>query len=176
MVNGTEAPYKSSQNGGIQGTRHDRKLRVHELLQSECRALEKEDVSVVLAGDMNVARTELDGYPNLRTHPIQHCINRADFETKFFDKVTEESLQMIDTFRHLHRERAGFTYYPRQTSFGSSCDRVDLIMLSKVLGRYLKQAGMDATPSGRGPSDHVPLFAELDFSLVRHDAEEVATQ
>lgn len=175
MVNGSEAPYKSSEDCEIQDTRHDRKLRGPKLLQDECRVLEKEGIAVILAGDMNVARTKLDGHPNLRTNPTQHCINRADFEIRFFNRLTDGGLQMVDSFRELHFSEAGHTYYPRQTPFGSSCDRVDLIMLSKVPRRSLKQAGMMETVTDRGPSDHVPLFAELDFTPSADDAEEVAT-
>ncbi|KAI5367614.1 putative AP endonuclease 1, endonuclease/exonuclease/phosphatase [Septoria linicola] len=161
MVNGTEAPYKSD-TGQIQGTRHDRKIQVHSLLHDECRKLEANDTAVILAGDMNVARARLDGHPNLRTNPIKHCINRADFETKFFS-ASDEGLNMVDSFRELHPQTAGYTYYPRLTSFGASCDRIDLIMLSRSLGPHLIRAGIMETSTDRGPSDHVPLYTELHF-------------
>lgn len=177
QVNGTDLPYKN-ETGQIDGTRHDRKLRVHSLLQAECRALESEGKRVILAGDMNIARTPQDGHPSLRTLPKQHCLNRADFERRFFhvsgsqmaatrlledEKETGHGLDMIDTFRDLHKTRAGYTYYPRGKPFGSSCDRVDMILASRTLLEQLAAAGMHATPLDRGSSDHVPLYATFNF-------------
>lgn len=176
-MNGTDAPYKDSESGVVTGTRHDRKIRVHELLQAECRKLEADNVAVILAGDMNVARSRLDGHPNLRTHPLQHCTSRADFETRFLQnsgRNDHDSLRMIDSFRHFHPLQAGYTYYPRHTEFGRSCDRVDLIMLSRTLGPHLTSAGIMATPADRGPSDHVPLYAELHFPSSSREDETAA--
>lgn len=182
-VNGTDHPYRDPITGKESGTRHDRKLQVHALLQRECRDLEARGFGVVLAGDMNIARAPVDGHPNLRTFPKQHCLNRADFETRFFSDSTvvkhdasdkevtppgfesdkDISLGMIDTFRHLHPDRKSYTYYPRTKPFGESCDRVDMIMVSKGLEDNLKDAEIHETPSERGPSDHVPLYVRLDF-------------
>ncbi|KAF2209225.1 hypothetical protein CERZMDRAFT_47723 [Cercospora zeae-maydis SCOH1-5] len=172
--NGTEAPYKDPASGAVSGTRHDRKLRVHELLQAECRKLEADNVAVILAGDMNIARSRLDGHPNLRTQPIQHCTNRDDFEARFLQNSGLDSLRMIDSFRHLHLQTAGYTYYPRNADFGSSCDRVDMILLSRDLEPCLTSAGIMATPADRGPSDHVPLYAELHFHTRGGDENAVA--
>ncbi|EME86278.1 uncharacterized protein MYCFIDRAFT_124304, partial [Pseudocercospora fijiensis CIRAD86] len=171
LVNGTDGSYKS-ETGAVVGTRHDRKLRVHEMLQREVRALEGKGFKVVIAGDMNVARSSLDGHPNLRTFPLQHCVNRADFEDRFLSKSEVEgtsadgcqsdaSLQMIDSFRHLHPTKKGYTFYPRSKDFRASADRVDMILLSRGLESNLSEADMHETPADRGPSDHVPLFAEL---------------
>lgn len=178
-VNGTDNPYKDPQTGRPSGTRHDRKLEVHSLLQAECRRLQDEGFSCIVAGDLNIARTGMDGFPNLRTFPKQHCINRADFEARFISIGKEHSddgseaipgLGMIDTFRHLHPDKRGYTFYPRTRGFGESCDRVDLILISKELEPFLKGAGMHETPAERGPSDHVPLFAQLDFERLSKEA------
>jgi len=170
-VNGTENPYRDSVTGEVKGTRHDRKLQVHALLQKECRALEADGFKVIVAGDLNIARSRIDGFPNLRTFPHQHCINRADFEVKFLAHAdepagTEQSnrgLGMIDSFRHLHPNRKAYTFYPRTRTFGASCDRVDLILCSRTLESNLVDAGMLETPGERGPSDHVPLYASFQL-------------
>lgn len=165
-VNGTTNPYRDPATGEIVGTRHDRKLEVHRLLEAECRTLEASGVQVVVAGDINIARSRLDGYPNLRTTPEQHCVNRADFERRFFASAagteevpgaavagSKEGLNMIDSWRHLHPRKAGYTYYSRsRPPFGSSCDRVDMILLSRALEGRLVKAGMHETPADRGPS------------------------
>ncbi|KAK3686721.1 hypothetical protein LTR37_019513 [Vermiconidia calcicola] len=153
-VNGTDNPYKDPEAGEVVGTRH-----------------------------VNIARSRIDGHPNLRTFPKQHCLNRADFEAKFFPDSTKQhkmpaesaaasvkdvktkggALGMIDTFRYLHPEQKSYTYYPRSKTFGDSCDRVDMILVSEALKGNLREAGMHETPSERGPSDHVPLYVRLDF-------------
>ncbi len=88
-VNGTSSPYRSPRTGAVIGTRHDRKLDFHRLLRDECICLQERGYHVVVAGDMNVARGVLDGYPGLRTWPRQHCVNWADFGRKFFWKGGE---------------------------------------------------------------------------------------
>lgn len=50
-VNGTDNPYKDPETGQVIGTRHDRKLQFHQLLQQECRNMEARGFAVVLAGD-----------------------------------------------------------------------------------------------------------------------------
>ncbi|KAK4505598.1 hypothetical protein PRZ48_003561 [Zasmidium cellare] len=182
-VNGTDAPYKDPDTGKPFGTRHDRKLRVHRLLQAECQALSSRGFQIVLAGDFNIARAPIDGHPNLRMYPKQHCVNRADFEARFFRRGTrlgggsegaekrdtvegdggevDEGLGMIDSFRHLHGDKAGYTYHPRGKSFGTSCDRVDMILTSSSLRDHLAEAGIHETPADRATSDHVPLYISL---------------
>ncbi|KAK0621640.1 hypothetical protein B0T17DRAFT_508973 [Bombardia bombarda] len=85
-VNGTSGPYRSPQSGLAAGTRHDHKIAFHSRLRDECFALQSRGFDAVVAGDLNVARELLDGHPNLRTFPRQHCINRADFNRKFFNQ------------------------------------------------------------------------------------------
>lgn len=187
-VNGTENPYKDSSTGEIVGTRHDRKLQVHKLLQRECRELEDSGFAVVLAGDLNIARAAIDGHPNLRTSPIQHCVNRADFEARFLsasvageqdsprdekiDGVTRQpGLGMLDTFRELYPTRRGYSYYPRGVGFGTGCDRVDLILISRTLRSALVDATIYATPADRGPSDHVPIGVTLEFRSYVNSSE-----
>lgn len=160
-VNGTDNAYKDSKTGAVVGTRHDRKLAVHKHMLDEAKSLESQGFGVILAGDMNIARSHLDGHPNLRTSPEQHVINRADFNQKFF--AADEGLKAIDTYRHIHGDERGYTYYPRGRKFGSSCDRVDLIICSGSLEKKIVDAGVCATEKERGPSDHVPLFATFDI-------------
>ncbi|KAH9821961.1 Endonuclease/Exonuclease/phosphatase family [Teratosphaeria destructans] len=150
-VNGTENPYKDPANGVVVGTRHDRKRKVHELLQRECRELEARGFQIILAGDLNIARAPIDGHPNLRTFPVVHGEHRRDFEARFMACGTdrgqkpstrhEEGLGMIDTFRHLHPAKKGYSYYPRTRDFGESCDRVDMILVSRKLEMHVKKLG-----------------------------------
>lgn len=161
-VNGTDFEYRDSMTGLPAGTRHDRKLAVHKLMLDECLRLEKEGFSVILAGDLNIARDLRDGHPRLRTFPEQHVKNRQDFNAKFFEDSA--GLRAVDTFRHLHGDERRYTYYPRGGPFGYSCDRVDLILCSRSLEDRLKTAGMLDSPAERGPSDHIPLYASFRFA------------
>jgi len=161
-VNGTTNPYRNPQNGAIVGTRHDRKLAFHENLLRDCKKLESEGYKLVLAGDFNIARAAMDGHPNLRTRPEQHARNRADFNAKFCSGHTQ-SLQAVDTFRHVHPDGKKYTYHPRHRAWKTSCDRVDLILISSALTPSLVWADILESPAERGPSDHVPHLIELDM-------------
>ncbi|TPX07175.1 uncharacterized protein E0L32_010878 [Thyridium curvatum] len=189
-VNGTGATYRSSQDGHTVGTRHDHKLSFHSLLRDECLALEARGFDVIVAGDLNIARSRIDGYPNLRTSPVQHCYNRADFNRKFFgpsdnkragvhldalttadDAITKDEdtsgkcLNGVDIFRAIHGDRKQYTYHPRTRDWGSSCDRVDLIIVSQHLWRSGRVVGTGIldSPQERGPSDHVPLWVQVSM-------------
>jgi exonuclease III len=180
MPNGTSSPYKDPTTCAVVGTRHERKLEVHRLLQDEVRALERDGFAVVVAGDVNIACAPVNGYPRLRTFPRQHVVNRRDFLKRFLGGVgggdgEDESalnskdgddctvgLGMVDTFRSLHPNTRGYSYYPRGRTFGDSCDRVDMILCSQSLAAKCTEAGMLATAADRGPSDHVPICAIFD--------------
>ena len=163
-VNGTSNPYRDPNTGEVTGTRHDHKLRFHKHMLDDALRYEREGHQVVLIGDMNIA---LDGHPNLRTSPVQHVKNRADFKDKFFDD--ENGMRGIDVFRHLHGNLKKFTYHPRGRVWAESCDRVDLIIVSHTLVDNLDAVtGTDICDSApeRGHSDHVPLWISLDMSKL----------
>ncbi|GAB7333099.1 hypothetical protein MBLNU13_g04771t1 [Cladosporium sp. NU13] len=182
MVNGTENAYKDPTTGAVTGTRHSRKLAVHRLLQTEVRKLESDGYQVIIAGDINIAVARIDGHPNLRVAPHQHVLNRQDFTRRFLDnadtseldssdgtateKVSSIGLHMADTFRSLHPDKKGYSYYPRGRPFGESCDRVDMILCSRSLEARCTESGMLATAADRGTSDHVPIYAT--FHLPNH--------
>ncbi|KAI9749552.1 MAG: hypothetical protein M1815_002421 [Lichina confinis] len=167
-VNGTDYPYKDPETGLVRGTRHDRKLEFQQRLLQECLSLERAGFSVLLVGDMNLAPSSLDGYPNLRTQPHQHMLNRADFAAKFF--TADDGLQAIDVFRHFDADTRKYTYYPRNREWGSSRDRVDLFIASKTLvGKPGVLVATDILDSlqERASSDHVPLYVVLDKGALR---------
>ncbi|KAG8630804.1 hypothetical protein KVT40_002423 [Elsinoe batatas] len=178
-LNGTDYPFRDPVTGEVKGTRHERKREVHALLQEEVRRLEAQGVQVVLAGDMNIARDVRDGWPNLRTRPMEHVVNREDFVGRFFEEGGgKEGLGMMDTFREVNGEEArGYSYRPRGVKWGSSCDRVDYVMVSKGLRGRVREAGILESGQERGPSDHVPVFATLEFGGgVKDGGEGVRTE
>lgn len=209
-VNGTAAPYRCPTTGRPHGTRHDHKLAFHARLRDECLALEAIGFRVVVAGDLNVARGALDGWPGLRTWPRQHCVNRADFNGKFFGRGENERgaawvgggdggkeggeggegggegegggdgdgdagtrdggkgekerwWDGVDVWRAMYGRERKYTYFPRGREWGTSCDRVDMVIVSRALweeGRVVGTGILD-TPQERGVSDHVPLWVEV---------------
>ncbi|KAJ9133791.1 DNase I-like protein [Coniochaeta hoffmannii] len=177
-VNGTSAPYMDPATGKAEGrTRHDHKIAFHSRLRDEAVRLEGEGLDVVIAGDLNVARGRWDGHPNLRTWPPRHCRNREDFNRKFFGRgdclragvdvegveEAETGFDGVDVFRAVHGGERRYTYYPRTRQWGTSADRVDLIIVSRRMWEEGRVRGTDIldTPLERGPSDHVPLWVDV---------------
>lgn len=167
-VNGTSNPYRNTMTGEITGTRHDHKLRFHAQMLRLCKDLENQGKSVLLLGDMNIAPARIDGHPNLRTSPVQHIVNRTDFNDKFLGDRDKEHMGGADLFRHFHGATKKFTYHGRGRPWGESCDRVDLIIASRELMERSVILASDICESQkeRGHSDHVPLWAQLDISRL----------
>ncbi|EXJ85601.1 hypothetical protein A1O1_05967 [Capronia coronata CBS 617.96] len=166
-VNGTSNPYRNPVTGDVTGSRHDHKLRFHQRTLEEAVQHQEKGRHVILVGDMNIARARIDGYPNLRTSPVQHVKNRADFNAKFF--TDDKGMHGIDIFRHLHGDTKKYTYHPRGRRWGESCDRVDLIVVSRSLvDKDTAVTGSDIcdSPLDRGHSDHVPLWISVDMSKL----------
>ncbi|MCJ1409745.1 hypothetical protein MMC19_003828 [Ptychographa xylographoides] len=168
-VNGTDNPYRDTQTGDVVGTRHDRKRAFHSGLKRECEEYAGRGWGVVVAGDLNVARSPLDGFPGQRMGEA-HVRNRKDFEEKFMAAKDDGGLEMADTFRALHNEERKYTYRGRTSDWGASCDRVDLILLSESAfekGRVaLIEADILDEASERGPSDHVPLYVTIEAKSI----------
>ena len=91
MPNGTDLPYyHSPPSTSPPTTRHVYKRHFHAHLARLVRDLESESWMVVMAGDMNISRTEMDSYPQLRPGH-EHVTNRRDFERKFLLKAVGAS-------------------------------------------------------------------------------------
>lgn len=168
-VNGTDNIYRDSRTGAVRGTRHDRKREVHRLLMEECKRLEGEGWHLLLVGDMNVAPDERDGYPKLRMFPQEHVLNREDFHDKLLEGgggiEKHAGLNGVDIWRKMHEEERRYTYYPRNKEWGKSCDRVDCFIAGRKLWEAgcIKACGMMDSEEERGPSDHVPIWADVDL-------------
>lgn len=166
-VNGTDNAYRDPKTGAPKGTRHDRKVAVHELLAQECKTLENQGWYILLGGDMNVAPDARDGYPKLRTFPQQHAINRADFHAKLLQgKDSKHGFGGIDVWREMHGNERRYTYYSRGREWGTSCDRVDYFIAGRKLWDMgvVRDSGMLDSESGRGTSDHVPIWIDIAFA------------
>lgn len=169
-VNGTDNPYRDTQTGQIIGTRHDRKRAFHAELKAECEKYERKGWTVVISGDLNIARSPLDGFPG-RRNGQEHVKNRVDFEEKFIHGKEHGGLGMIDSYRALHDGEKKYSYRGRNQEWGSTCDRVDLILvLEDSLTQKkitVKEADILDEEMERGPSDHVPLYITIE--AVEHE-------
>ncbi|KAJ4363992.1 hypothetical protein N0V83_009446 [Neocucurbitaria cava] len=166
-VNGTDSPYRDPATGVVRGNRHDRKLEFHRLLMQECIHLEKAGWEVLLAGDMNVAPDARDGHPKLRTFPRQHVVNRADFHEKILGGKNEgnKGLGGVDIWRRMHDQEKRYTYFSRGREWGTSCDRVDYFIAGRRAWDrgLIKACGILDSEGERGPSDHVPIWADIQL-------------
>ncbi|KAL2075488.1 hypothetical protein VTL71DRAFT_431 [Oculimacula yallundae] len=165
--NGTLNAWKDSETGLVRGSRHDMKRSFHSSMLREVKSYELKGWDVVLVGDMNVARTSIDGYPGIRLG-AEHVQNRADFNAKYFDN--EDGMKGVDSWRWVHGNKRGYSYHGEKAEeWGQSCDRVDLGILSKGLVERGGLIGAEIWESAleRGGSDHVPIGVMLDNSALR---------
>ena len=167
-VNGTSNPYRSPATGEVIGTRHDRKRAFHAELRDECARYLAKGWNVVVAGDINIARAEIDAWPKLRLG-AEHVVNRRDFEEKFMLDKEKNGLGMTDSFRALRGQERKFSWRPTGRIWGHEADRVDLILVDKGLRgdergeRELIEADILDEEAERGESDHVPSYITLQM-------------
>ncbi len=111
---------------------------------------------VVLAGDFNIAHTELDlYYPKQNENNIMFTSE----ERKQLDIL--ESLGFIDTWRQLYPDTKAYTMWPyalglRERDIGW---RIDYIFVTQILLTCLKDAFIEKDTRG---SDHAPIGIILD--------------
>ena len=149
-------------NGNPQpGPKFDYKLAWLERLHKHATALRRTGAPVVLAGDFNVAPTELDIYPT-RSWDKDALIqpeSRAAFRRLLGRSWT-------DALRHLHPDERIYTFwdYKRQRWPRNAGLRLDHLLLSANLRDRLVEAGVDREVRGReGASDHAPVWVRLEM-------------
>jgi exodeoxyribonuclease III len=147
-------------NGNPQpGPKFDHKLDWFRRLKLHATKFLKQDLPVVLAGDYNVAPTELDIYPT-RSWDKDALIqprSRAAFQALL-------AQGWIDAIRTLHPTEPMFTFwdYKRNRWPRDAGLRLDHFLLSPVLAPRLIKAGVDRKVRGEdGASDHAPAWIVL---------------
>lgn len=147
-------------NGNPQpGPKFDYKLAWFRRLQRHARKLLQRKVPVVLAGDYNVAPTEIDIYPttSLDDDALVQPESRAAYarlvRQGWTDAIRERyPRDRVYTFWHYMRNR-----WPRNAGL-----RLDHLLLSPALAKRLKAAGVDQHVRGEaGASDHAPTWVQL---------------
>jgi exodeoxyribonuclease-3 len=147
-------------NGNPQpGPKFDYKLAWFKRLHGHARALIAAGVPAVLAGDFNVAPTELDIYPTTSwdNDALVQPASRAAYA-----KLVK--LGWTDAIRELYGEERVYTFwhYMRQRWESNKGLRLDHLLLSPLLAERLREGGVDHRPRGLpGASDHAPAWIEL---------------
>lgn len=147
-------------NGNPQpGPKFDYKLDWFARLKRHARTFIEQDLPVVLAGDYNVAPTQIDIYPtrswdkDALIQPKSRAAYAALVDQGWCDAIRElHPEQRIYTFWDYKRNR-----WPRDAGL-----RLDHLLLSPVLASRLVKAGVDRSVRGEdGASDHAPAWIVL---------------
>ncbi|MGZ4482178.1 MAG: exodeoxyribonuclease III [Gaiellales bacterium] len=113
---------------------------------------------LVVAGDMNVAPSDLDVYDPAAFVGSTHV---TPDERGRLQRLADAG--MVDAFRHLHPDEAGYTWWDyRQGHFHRGLGlRIDLALVSPEIAANLRTCGIDRNfRKGPKPSDHAPLLVE----------------
>jgi exodeoxyribonuclease-3 len=149
-------------NGNPQpGPKFDYKLDWLKRLRRHAAALCKAEVPVILAGDYNVAPTDLDIYPTT-SWDDDAIIQPAS--RKGFELLLKQG--WIDAVRKKHPKARIYTFwdYKRKRWERDAGLRLDHLLLSGHFARRLKRAGVDKYMRGlESPSDHAPTWIEISW-------------
>jgi exodeoxyribonuclease III len=147
-------------NGNPQpGPKFDYKLDWFKRLRAHARKLLKEGAPVVLAGDYNVAPTEIDIYPTKSWD--EDALVQPESRAAFAALVKQG---WTDSLRDLHPDERIYTFwhYMRHRWERDAGLRLDHLLLSPVLAKRLESAGVDRQVRGKAhASDHAPVWIEL---------------
>ncbi len=147
-------------NGNPQpGPKFDYKLAWFKRLHTHARTVLKSGAPVVLAGDFNVAPTEIDIYPT--TSWDDNALVQPE-SRKAYAKLVRQG--WTDALRETHGDQRVYTFwhYMRNRFARDAGLRLDHILLSPALAKRLKRAGVDRAVRGKpDASDHAPVWVEL---------------
>jgi exodeoxyribonuclease III len=143
----------------LPGPKFDYKLAWLKRLHKHATALRRSGAPVVLAGDFNVAPTDLDIYPTQSwdDDALIHPDSRAAFR-----RLVGRS--WIDALRKLYPQERLYTFwhYQRMRWQRDAGLRLDHLLLSPNLADRLAAGGVDRAVRGQeGASDHAPAWIEL---------------
>jgi exodeoxyribonuclease-3 len=147
-------------NGNPQpGPKFDYKLSWFKRLLDHARCLQANDIPVVLAGDFNVAPTDLDIYAtkSWAKDALIQPESRAAFR-RLLDNG------WVDAVRKLHPLQPMYTFwdYKRDRWMRDAGLRLDYILLTPSIARRLVDAGVNREIRGKdGASDHAPVWIKL---------------
>lgn len=125
------------------------------------RAAELRGTPLVIAGDLNVTRADVDVYDPAAFAGSTHVT--VDERSRLERLLSEGDL--VDAYRHVNPDEVGYTWWDyRAGHFHKKLGlRIDYILASPDIGDRLRASGIDRNfRKGQKPSDHAPLIAYLD--------------
>lgn len=143
-----------SPNAQNELARIDYRLRWQDALKEHIASLLERN-QVIICGDMNVARSELDLYD-----PEQYAGSTgfSDQERNAMEELLGAGL--VDTFRHLHPDERGYTWwsYMRSSRLRNAGWRIDYFLVSQGLVDKVRDSVIYPEVTG---SDHCPIGIEI---------------
>ena len=159
-VNGVRAVSVYVPNGqAIDAPAFPDKLRFLEAIAERVPELLADDRPVLIGGDFNVCRTDVDVYDPAAFAGDTHV---TDDERTRFEAILDAGL--VDTFRRLHPDAVAYTWWDyRAGNFHKGLGlRIDFLLATPDLADQVERAGMARDyRKGKKPSDHAPLFAQV---------------
>ena len=148
-------------NGNPQpGTKFEYKMKWFARLARHAASLKKQQLPIVLAGDFNVAPTDLDIYPT-RSWATDALIQPRP--RKAFAALVDRG--WTDAIRDVYGAERVYTFwtYWRNRYDQDHGLRLDHLLLTEDLSKQLNGAGVDGDVRGEeGASDHAPAWITLD--------------
>jgi exodeoxyribonuclease-3 len=142
---------------GLEDPEFARKLAFLDAMAQRTAALG--GAPLVLAGDMNIAPSDLDVYDPAVFAGSTHVTRE---ERSRLARILDGGL--VDAYRALHPDEVQYTWWDyRAGNFHRGLGlRIDLVLVSADLAGRLLSCGIDRDyRKGSKPSDHAPLLAEL---------------
>ena len=130
-------------------------------LLERLKASESADSPVVVAGDFNIAPTDIDVWDPAKFTDATHT---SAAEREALERLVEWG--MVDTFRQQHGEAALYSWWDyRAGSFHKHQGmRIDLVLATPPLARQVRFATIDRNArKGQQPSDHAPVIIDFDI-------------
>ena len=149
------------------------KLRFLEAITERVPELLSGERPVVIGGDFNVCRTDLDVYDPEAFVGDTHV---TDDERSRFEAILDAGL--VDSFRRLHPDATAYTWWDyRAGNFHKGLGlRIDYVLATPDLADQVERSGIARDyRKGKKPSDHAPLFAQIgatDDDITTPDASD----
>ncbi|MGI8801920.1 MAG: exodeoxyribonuclease III [Solirubrobacteraceae bacterium] len=136
------------------------KLAFLDAMRSRVAELRAAGRAVVVAGDLNVTRADIDVYDPQAFAGSTHV---TPAERSALEQILAAG-GLVDAYRHVHPDAGQFTWWDyRQGHFHRGLGlRIDYLLMSRDLAGDLVECGIERDfRKGRKPSDHAPLTAVL---------------
>jgi exodeoxyribonuclease-3 len=145
----------------VPGPKYDYKLAWMERLKARAEALLAEETPFLMAGDYNIIPQAEDAkHPeNWREDALFRLESRNAFRRIL-------NLGLTDAFRARHQGPGHYSFWDYQAGAWNRDNgiRIDHLLLSPACADRLRDCQIDRDVRGREkPSDHVPVWVDLDF-------------